>query len=121
MSQINDFELCRLYLINYIANIKQELNYYERKLVEQTEVCPTITSITLEQIDHNLKQFVDRERSYLFRKNEKELKKFKENIQNNQTFGIITTYRPTIDQVCRVKISQINFFYYVLRMNLLRN
>ncbi len=67
MAKTNDFELCQQYLINYIEDIKQQINYYERKLIEQTEVCP-ILAITLEQIDHNLKQFVDRERNYLLKK-----------------------------------------------------
>jgi hypothetical protein len=99
MAKTNHFELCQQYLINYIEDIKQQINYYERKLIEQTEVCPII-AITLEQIDHDLKEFVNRERNYLLKRNKNQLEKFKENIQNNQSLGIITTYRPTIDQVC---------------------
>ncbi len=47
MAKTNDFELCQQYLINYIEDIKQQINYYERKLIEQTEVCP-ILAITSE-------------------------------------------------------------------------
>lgn len=98
MAKTDDLKLCEEYLINYIEDIKKQLNSLERKLIEQVDLCP-ITWSSIEQIDHNLKEFVDCQRKYLLARNTHRLEKFKENIQNNQSFEVISAYYPTINQV----------------------
>jgi hypothetical protein len=99
MAKTDDFELCRQYLLNYVESIKQELHTYERKLLEQTDLYP-ITEVSLEKLDYHLKEFVNRERNYVIKRNTYKLEKFKGNIQNTQSLSIITADSSTINQVC---------------------
>ena len=64
MAHTNDFDLYQQYLLNYIENIKQQMEQYQIKLTKQSGSC-SITSISLIQIDHCLKEFVDCQRKYL--------------------------------------------------------
>lgn len=99
MAKTNDFELCRQFLISYIETMKQQLDDYVKQLTEQITTC-SMTDLSFEELDQILKQFVDRQRNYLSRRNNETLNRFKQNIQNNHIFQSISTYYPTIDQVC---------------------
>ena len=99
MAQTNDFQLCQQYLLNYIENIKQQMEQYQIELTKQSESYP-ITSISLIQIDHCLKEFVNCQRKYLSIRNNNQLIKFKDHIQEKELFEIINAFHLTIDQVC---------------------
>ncbi len=98
MAKTNDFKLCQQYLINYIEDIKKQINHYQIKLTEQSELCP-ITSISFEQIDKCLKEFVDCQRKYLSTRNNNQVAKFTDDIMENEFYDILTTSNPTIDKV----------------------
>ena len=98
MAQTDDFEICQHYLINYIKDIQQQIDQYQIKLTRQSTICP-ITSVSFDNIDHCLKEYVDCQRKYLSTRNNKQLIKFKGDIKENELFESVTTYYPTIDHV----------------------
>jgi hypothetical protein len=98
MATTNDFELCRRYAMNYIENINEQLNQYQLELIKQSQSCP-ITTLSFDCIDPSLKEMVGHERKYLSTKNNNQLLKFKADIHEKDSFGIISIYRLTIDLV----------------------
>jgi 2-iminoacetate synthase ThiH len=58
MANTSEYDLCHQYLIKYIEDIKKQINQLQIKVTEQSEVYP-ITSISLEQMDQHLKEFVN--------------------------------------------------------------
>jgi hypothetical protein len=100
MAKTNDFDLCKEYLINYIQNIKKQLNQYQLELIKQSQSCPLIKTLSFDQIEitlsfdqikHCLKQLVDRERKYLSMRNNDQLIKFKDDIHENILLKTIST------------------------------
>ena len=77
---------------------KKEINQYQIKLTEQCKFCP-IKSISLEKIDHCLKEFVDDQRKYLVTRNNNQLTKFTDGIMENELFEILTTSYQNINLV----------------------
>jgi len=98
MAKTNDSDLFQEYLMNYIETIKKQIDQYQIELTKQSAFYP-IKLLSLDQIDHGLKEFVNCQRKYLLTRNDKQLIKFKDNIEENELFEIITNYYPTIDQV----------------------
>ena len=64
MAKTTEFGLCRQYLLNYIEMIKKQLHTYQIELNQQKQSCP-IKDLTMDQIDHGLKEFIDSQRKYL--------------------------------------------------------
>lgn len=104
MAETHDFELCKQYLLTYIEDIRMQMNSLESRLIEQVDVCP-ITSMSMEQIDCHLKEFVQCQRKYLLSRNIRCVEKFQVNIQRDQSLEAISTYYPTIDQVITYSFS----------------
>ncbi|CAF1440935.1 unnamed protein product [Adineta steineri] len=96
MAKTHDFEVCHQYLIIYIKDIENQMNQYQIKLTEQSQSCP-ITTLTMDQIDSCLKEFINCQRQYLDKRNNNQLAKFKDNIKAKELFEILTTYSSTLD------------------------
>ncbi|CAF4148154.1 unnamed protein product, partial [Rotaria sordida] len=96
IAMTTDFELCRQYIIKYIKDIEHELDLYQMKLREQTQLCP-VTTLPLVQIDSHLKKLVQRERHYLSVRNNDQLNKFKDDLHVQQLFETISQYQLTFD------------------------
>ncbi|CAF4222111.1 unnamed protein product, partial [Rotaria sordida] len=96
MTMTTNFELCRRYIIKYIKDIEHELDLYQMKLREQTQLCP-VTTLPLVQIDSHLKKLVQRERHYLSVRNNDQLNKFKDDLHVQQLFETISQYQLTFD------------------------
>ena len=85
--------------MNYIEDIKKQIDQYQIELAKQSEVWIPITSVSFVQIDHCLKEFVHCQRQYLSTRNNHQLTKSKDDIRITALFEIITSYYPTMDQV----------------------
>ncbi|CAF1512292.1 unnamed protein product, partial [Rotaria sordida] len=92
----NDTKLCHDFLVNYLENLKKQINQCELQLNEQCQSCP-LTSLTLAQIDHCLKEYVRSERSYLSIRNNDQLIKFKDYIHEKDVFKTINTFQLSIN------------------------
>lgn len=93
MAKTNDFDLCKQYVMNYIQDNKKQLNQCQFELTKQRQqfqIC-AIIELSFEQIEHRLKELVDRERNYLSKRNEAKLIKFKDNIHEKKLFTTIST------------------------------
>ncbi|CAF4889670.1 unnamed protein product [Rotaria socialis] len=87
MAKTNDFDLCKQYVMNYIQSNKKQLNHCQFELTKQEQqfqICP-IKELSFEQIEHRLKELVDRERKYLSKRNSDKLIKFKDDISEKTT------------------------------------
>ncbi|CAM4898206.1 unnamed protein product [Rotaria socialis] len=67
------------------------------ELDRQSQPCP-ITTLSLDQIDHCLNEFVICQRKYLLMKNNNQLLKFKDNFHDKDLFKTVSTFRLTIDR-----------------------
>jgi len=90
MAKTDDSDLWQQYLINYIEDIRKQIDQYQMELTKQSELCP-ITKLSFDQIDHCLKDFVNCQRKYLSTRNNNQLLKFKDSMKENELFDIITT------------------------------
>lgn len=97
MAKTNDFELSKQYLMNYIQNIKKYLSQCQIDLIKHSQSCP-ITTLSFDQIEHGLKEFVDRERNYLSTRNNEQLIQFKNHIHEKDLFKIISVYSSQVNQ-----------------------
>ncbi|CAF1563796.1 unnamed protein product, partial [Rotaria magnacalcarata] len=98
MTKTNDFQICQKYLDNHINTIKKEIDTCLIQLNNQAQSYP-VTTLSLDQLDHYLKEFVDCQRKYLSTRNNKQLQKFIDNFHENELFQTISTYRlNSIDQ-----------------------
>ncbi|CAF1272421.1 unnamed protein product [Didymodactylos carnosus] len=98
MANTNDFQLCKEYLINYLQNIKTQLGQYQIELTKHFQSCPVIPKLSFDQIQHCRKELVDRERKYLSMRNNGQLIKFKDNIDETNLFNSICTSSLIHDQ-----------------------
>ena len=98
MANTQNYNLSHQYLLRYIEDIKKQMNQLQIKLTEQSEVYP-ITSISLEQMDQYLKEFVNCQREYLRIRNNNEFHKFADNIMENELFENITSTNLSINNV----------------------
>lgn len=83
----HDTHLCYRYLLNYLENMKK-----------QSRSCP-FTSLSLEQIDRCLENFVHAERKYLSTRNNVRLAKFQDIIHEKALCQTVATYSLTINLV----------------------
>ncbi|CAF5039761.1 unnamed protein product, partial [Rotaria socialis] len=92
MTKINDFDLCKRYVMNYIENNKKQLNHCQFELTKQEQQFQTCTMIELsfEQMEQRLQELVDRERKYLSKRNSDKLIKFKDDISEKQLLTMIS-------------------------------
>jgi hypothetical protein len=99
----NDTKLCYEYLMNYLENIKQQLNQCQLELSKQSQSCP-ITNLSLNQIDHCLKEYVHTERNYLLTRNNEQFNKFQDNIREKDLYKTIVSYQLNINLVSTYNI-----------------
>ncbi|CAF4397069.1 unnamed protein product, partial [Rotaria magnacalcarata] len=92
IAKTNDFEICHQYLLNHINDLKINLDQYQMELDRQSQSCP-ITTLSLDQIDHCLNEFVICQRKYLLMKNNNQLLKFKDNFHDKDLFKTVSTFR----------------------------
>ncbi|CAF3087475.1 unnamed protein product, partial [Rotaria socialis] len=95
MTKTNDFQICRQYLDDHINIIKKEIDTCHIQLNNQNQSYP-LTTLSLDQLDHYLKAFVDCQRKYLSMRNNKQLQKFIDNFHEKQLFETISAYHLTI-------------------------
>jgi hypothetical protein len=80
--------------------MKKEIDTCHIQLNNQAQSFP-LTTLSLDQLDHYLKEFVDSQRKYLSTRNNKQLQKFIDNFHENELCETISTYHlNSIDQVC---------------------
>ncbi|CAF1382181.1 unnamed protein product, partial [Rotaria magnacalcarata] len=98
MAKTNDFQICQQYLDNYINTIRKEIDTCHIQLNNQAQSYP-MTTLSLDQLDHYLKAFVDCQQKYLSMRNNKQLQKFIDDFHEKQLFETISTHRlNSIDQ-----------------------
>lgn len=73
----------------------------------------------MDQIDHSLKEFIDRQRKYLSIRNNAELMKFKKTISEKDLAKALSTCQLTTDQVCQIEIFRYYHYYVDIRLLLL--
>ena len=60
-----------------------------------------MTTLSLDQLDHYLKEFVECQRKYLSMRNNKQIQRFIDNFDENKLLETISTHRlNSIDLVC---------------------
>ncbi|CAF5005094.1 unnamed protein product, partial [Rotaria magnacalcarata] len=106
IAKTNDFENCHQYLLNHINDLKINLDQYQMELDRQSQSCP-ITTLSLDQIDQRLNEFVICQRKYLLMKNNNQLLKFKDNFHDQDLFKTVSTFRLTTDRVTNAYINQL--------------
>ncbi|CAF1297315.1 unnamed protein product [Adineta steineri] len=97
MAKTNDFDICHQYLITYIEDIKQQIDKQQARLTENSALC-SILPVSVNRIDHCLKELIDSERNYLLARNKGQLIKFKDYIYEKKLYELITSQCPTVDQ-----------------------
>ncbi|CAF2788571.1 unnamed protein product [Rotaria sp. Silwood2] len=91
MAKSNDFEVCHQYLMKYLRDLKKEMDQCQIELVKQSQSCPFV-KLSLDQIDQSLNEFVDCQRKYLSKRNNRQLSKFKDNFHEKKLFENVTKY-----------------------------
>lgn len=99
MAKTDDSELYQQFLMNYIEDIKKQIDQDQIELVKQADLWISIPSVSFDQLNNCLKEFVHCQRHYLSTRNNHQLTKFKDDMRESALFEIITTYYPTMDQV----------------------
>ena len=100
MAKTNDFQICRQYLDNYINTMKKEIDACHIQLNNQAQSYP-LTTLSLDQLDHYLKEFVECQRKYLSMRNNKQIQRFIDNFDEKKLLETISTHRlNSIDLVC---------------------
>jgi hypothetical protein len=93
-----DFNVCQQYLLTYIEDLKKRLQECQLELTKQSESWP-ITHVSLDQIDHGLKDFIDSQRKYLSKRNCKRLVKFKGDIERQKSAQSLLNHSLKQEQV----------------------
>lgn len=104
-----DFELCKKYLIDYIENMKKQINQCQFEITKYSQTCP-IKELSFNLIQQRLKELVDRERKYLSKRNNEQLIKFKNDIHEKNLLKTISTYLPKTTNG-QVNINRSVFFF----------
>ncbi|CAF5227872.1 unnamed protein product, partial [Rotaria magnacalcarata] len=91
MAKTNDFQICQQYLDNYINTIRKEIDTCHIQLNNQAQSYP-MTTLSLDQLDHYLKAFVDCQQKYLSMRNNKQLQKFIDDFHEKLLFETISTH-----------------------------
>ncbi|CAF1927930.1 unnamed protein product [Rotaria magnacalcarata] len=119
MAKTNDFQICQQYLDNYINTMKKEIDTCHIQLNNQAQSYP-LTTLSLDRLDHYLKEFVDSQRKYLSTRNNKQLQKFIDDFHEKQLFETISTYHFTIIDQLLLLISFCSISYIVLGPSCIR-
>ena len=93
-----DFDFCQQYLAGYVEKLKKQLNECQLELMKQSESF-SIVHVTLDQIDHGLKEFVDTQRKYLCSRNDRQLAKWKGSYQCEKLYETLSHHHLTQAQV----------------------
>ncbi|CAF4448913.1 unnamed protein product, partial [Adineta steineri] len=83
LSKTDDYELCFQYPTNYIGQLNEQINQYETELATQLSSYSMI-SISVNQVDTCLKEYVNHQRQYLLTTNNNQLTKIQDEIQANK-------------------------------------
>ena len=84
MSNTNDHELCLQFTEKYITDIQHQLHQCNNTLMAQNLSCPE--SLSLNIVDHRLKEYIDSQQKHFRRKIDHQLSKSKEDIQEKQLY-----------------------------------
>ena len=82
-----------------METIKKQLETYQIEINKQKSSCPITDDLSIDRIDHCLKEFVDCQRKYLSMRNTTELTKFKESMTDKDLSQALSTYQLTTNQV----------------------
>ncbi|CAF1533969.1 unnamed protein product [Adineta ricciae] len=108
MRRTNNFHLCQQHVVKYTEDIEQQTRMYQMKINQQSAFCPIIP-ISFDRIDHCLKDFVESERQYLFKRNQNQLIKFKNDIDRKKLYQTINTNvfnANSLDQLMKIREHQ---------------
>ncbi|CAF1678614.1 unnamed protein product, partial [Rotaria magnacalcarata] len=83
MAKTNDFQICQQYLDNYINTIRKEIGTCHIQLNNQAQSYQ-MTTLSLDQLDHYLKEFVNYQRKYLSMRNNKQIQRFIDDFHEKQ-------------------------------------
>lgn len=83
MAKTEDTQLCRQYLVNYVENIKKQIQQCQIELTKQSESY-SMTVVSLLDIDQCLKDYVDCQRKYLRVRSKHQLIKFKDSLNEKE-------------------------------------
>ncbi|CAF5184021.1 unnamed protein product, partial [Rotaria magnacalcarata] len=97
MANANDFNLCQEYLINYINDIKQQLHQCQMELTKLYQSRP-IATLSMNEVDRCLKEFVVCQRKYLSIRNNNQLVNFQDDLSEKELFTLVSAYSLTTNQ-----------------------
>ena len=98
MAETRDPVSCQQYMVKHIEDLKRQSHRYVLELEEQSRLCP-IQAISLNEIDPCLKEFVNCQRTYLRTRNDGQLEKFKDALDENRFLERISAYSPSLNLV----------------------
>ncbi|CAF3514137.1 unnamed protein product [Rotaria socialis] len=87
ISEINEPQLCRKFVQDYLTHIQQQLEQCITKLNLQAETCPKTLTVTL--IDHHLKEYICSQQKRFTRKIQYQLKRFKDEMHEKRLHHIL--------------------------------
>ncbi|CAF1578519.1 unnamed protein product [Rotaria sordida] len=93
----NDFEMCHQYLKNYINELSEQMKQCQIEVKNQSKLCP-FKELSLDTIDQCLNQFVECQRNYLFRRHNRQVIEFKNNLHAKQLWTTLSTNNLTFDR-----------------------
>ncbi|CAF1383311.1 unnamed protein product [Adineta steineri] len=123
LSKTDDYELCFQYLTNYIGQLNEQINQYETELATQLSSYSMI-SISVNQVDTCLKEYVNHQRQYLLTTNNNQLTKIQDEIQANKLYETIMTSYPYlnpnqfIDQLITIREKQSQILEELLQLEM---
>ncbi|CAF1538627.1 unnamed protein product, partial [Adineta steineri] len=123
LSKTNDYELCFQYLTNYIEQLNEQINQYEKELATQLSSYSMIP-ISVNQVDTCLKEYVNHQRQYLVTKNSNQLAKLQDEILANKLYETIMTSYPSlnpnqfIDQLISIRQKQTQLLEELLQLEM---
>ncbi|CAF3592697.1 unnamed protein product [Rotaria socialis] len=87
ISEINEPQLCRKFVQDYLTHIQQQLEQCITKLNLQAETCPKTLTVTL--LDHHLKEYICSQQKRFTRKIQYQLKRFKDEMHEKRLHHIL--------------------------------
>ena len=85
MAKTEDTQSCQRYLVNYVENIKKQVQQCQKELTTQSESF-SIATVSLIQVDQCLTDYVDCQRRYLRTRNKHQLIRFKDYLNGKDSF-----------------------------------
>ncbi|CAF1241717.1 unnamed protein product [Rotaria sordida] len=98
MTKTNEHGLCQQFVINHLTKLNQQYDQCTNELITQSSnSCPS-TLLSLQNLDENLKDFVEIQEKYIANKMHAQLTRYKNTIQEKVLFQTVSTMNLTIDQ-----------------------